>query len=167
MFSFLQILSFLTVLFSGLTAGLFYSYSCSVNPGLHALTDLAYLQSMQSINTSIQNGFFFVCFLGLLILLPLNAWSVYRNGSATACWCVLAAVLLYFVGVMGITVFGNIPLNEKLAAFSLSSASPDVLAEMRRTFETPWNYFHLIRTLCAVGSFASLIFALFTQFKTK
>lgn len=167
MISLLQPLSFLTVLFSGLIAGLFYSYSCSVNPGLHALPDFVYLQSMQSINTAIQNGVFFLCFLGLLILLPLNAWGFYKNGSVAAFWCVLTAALLYFVGVMGVTAFGNVPLNEKLAAFHLSSASPESIAEMRRTFETPWNYFHNIRTLCAIGSFVCMIFALLVQTKTK
>ena len=49
----------ITVLFAGLIAGLLFSYSCSVNLGLHHLSDAEYVKTMQAINIEIQNFYFF------------------------------------------------------------------------------------------------------------
>jgi uncharacterized membrane protein len=68
--SFMKMALFTTILFSGLVAGLLYSYSTSVNPGLKALPDNEYIRAMQSINTAIQNPVFFIAFMGLLLLFP-------------------------------------------------------------------------------------------------
>jgi uncharacterized membrane protein len=35
----------------------------------------------------------------------------------------LAATVIYLIGVFGVTVFGNVPLNNTLERFNLDSAS--------------------------------------------
>lgn len=158
MYSFQNIVFFLTVLFSGLIAGLMYSYSCSVNNGLKALPDEAYVKAMQSINTAIQNPYFFLCFLGLIVLFPLTAKLSYTQPYFYI-W--LAATLLYCIGVFGVTIFGNVPLNNQLAAFDSTNASAKEISEMRTAFESAWNNYHFIRTIAAVLSFGLTIAALF------
>jgi len=64
-----------TIILSGLVAGLLYSYACSVNPGLHKLSDKEYIGAMQSINVAIQNPVFFISFMGSLILFPVQSFS--------------------------------------------------------------------------------------------
>jgi len=49
----------ITTTTTSLIAGLFYAYSCSVNPGLRRLADKEYLTAMQSINKAILNPVFF------------------------------------------------------------------------------------------------------------
>lgn len=156
-------LLFTTVLFSGLVAGLFYSYSCSVNPGLRALSDSGYLHAMQSINFSIQNPVFFLSFLGLLFLYPASAWNLYSSAPSSSFYLMLAASLCYFIAVFGITIFGNVPLNTLLEQFVINEATETERSEMRRLFERPWNTFHLIRTSASVVSFALSILALIKQ----
>ncbi len=55
----MQIFQFVSILFTGLIAGLFYGYECSVIKGSKTLHDGAYLQLFQSINRAIQNPHFF------------------------------------------------------------------------------------------------------------
>jgi uncharacterized membrane protein len=160
MLSFPNLSLFITILFSGLIAGLLYSYSCSVNLGLKALPDEGYLKAMQSINVAIQNPYFFVCFIGLLLLFPLTTWGWYTKLPVPVFYLLLSASILYLVGVFGVTIFGNVPLNNQLAQFDISNASPHEISSMRLTFESAWNKYHFIRTITAVLSFGLTILAL-------
>lgn len=145
----------ITAVLTGLIAGLFYSYSCSVNLGLGRLDDKDYLGAMQSINAAILNPAFFVGFMGTLILLPAVAGSIYAsNGASLSFWLLLAAGLLYIAGAFGITLLGNVPLNEALASFRIDTATAAELAAQRNRFEVPWNRLHTIRTIASIASFA-------------
>jgi uncharacterized membrane protein len=48
----------IAVILTGLIAGLFFAYACSVNLGLTRLADAEYLKAMQSINGAILNPWF-------------------------------------------------------------------------------------------------------------
>ena len=163
MFSFQHITLFLTILLAGLVAGLLYSYSCSVNIGLRALPDAEYLRAMQSINEAIQNPYFFLSFMGLLILFPLTVWQMYSQQPPAAFYVMLFAAILYFIGVFGVTVLGNVPLNNQLAGFDVSHSTASEISAMRVSFEKSWNTFHLIRTICAVITFGLTIVSLMKQ----
>jgi uncharacterized membrane protein len=158
----MKVLWLITLLFSGLVAGLFYSYSCSVNPGLKMLKDSGYLKAMQSINIAIQNPVFFITFVGLVILLPITAYKLYQQPGDGFILFMIATVV-YVIGVFGLTMFCNVPLNNRLAAFSIDTASETDLAAMRHIFEKPWNSYHTIRTISAIASFALLIVCTFKQ----
>lgn len=146
-----------TGFFSALITGLFYAYSCSVNIGLSRLSDAEYLRAMQSINRAILNPWFFASFIGTVVMLPVCAWLCYKNGAASiSFYFLLAAALIYLVAVFGVTIFGNVPLNETLDKFNINSAATTELNLQRMAFENPWNRFHLVRTL------ASMICLLFT-----
>ena len=140
---------FLAALLSALLAGIFYAYSCSVSPGLQRLPDSAFLAAMQHINRAILNPAFFLCFLGPLVLLPLSAY-LYGDKNSMGFWCLVAATLLYWIGVFGITMVCNVPLNNQLDVFDISKGSSKALSEMRAQFEMPWNRWHLLRTVISV-----------------
>ncbi len=143
---------------TALIAGLFYSYSCSVNIGLARLSDAAYLRAMQSINRAILNPWFFASFIGTLILLPVCTWIMYKHeAGSTAFYLTLFATLVYVVAVFGVTIFGNVPLNEFLDKLDIASVAPVELKAERIKFEKPWNNLHLIRT---IGSLISLLLTL-------
>lgn len=142
------------VLLPGLVAGLLFGYQCSVIRGLGALPDAAYLQAFQSINRSIQNPAFFAAFMGSVIVLPLAAGLCRQQGAAEAGRLLFLAGALYGLGVFGVTVLGNVPLNERLAQTDLTNATAAELARLRRAFEGPWNRLHTLRTVAAVLAFA-------------
>jgi uncharacterized membrane protein len=140
-----------------------YAYSCSVNTGLKNLADPAYLHAMQSINIAIQNPLFFISFMGLLVIFPVTAFKYYHAGANTTFCLILASGVIYFVAVFGITMLGNVPLNETLAKFNIDEASLKEVASMRQRFEKPWNTFHTIRTIASIISFSFSILSAILQ----
>jgi uncharacterized membrane protein len=145
--TFANITLLITAFTTALIAGLFYSYSCSVNPGLGKLPDAGYMAAMQSINREILNPLFFMSFMGTVILLPVSTWLQYSNPAPTSFYLMLAATIVYAVGTFGVTIMGNVPLNNALDGFNLQSASPDMIHQQRELFEKPWNRLHSIRTI--------------------
>ena len=148
-----------TVLLSGLMAGLFYAYSCSVNPGLKMLTDREYIRAMQAINQAILNPLFFLAFLGLIVVFSVTCFQLYGSQKIAFYW-MIAAMLIYVIGVFGTTMFFNVPLNDQLANFSVSTTKPEEISAMRQHFEAPWNAFHSFRTVASVVSFCLTILSL-------
>jgi uncharacterized membrane protein len=150
---FSNLVSISSVLLVGLAAGLLYGYDCSVIKGLNRLPDREYISCFQSINTAILNPYFFISFMGSLIMLPLAAWLGYKHETNSAFYLMLASALMYAVGVFGVTVIGNVPLNNSIDAFNLSTATAEDMKAMRQSFEMKWNWFHHIRTYAAILSF--------------
>lgn len=149
-----QTIHITAILLTGLVAGLFYSYACSVTGALGKLSDREYIKAFQSINNAIQNGWFFASFMGSLFILPVAAWLSYNSGGAGAAfWLLLSATVLYAIAVFGVTMLGNVPLNNMLERFNIHTASSQELLSLRERFEVPWNRLNLIRTVGAIVSF--------------
>ena len=148
-----------TILFSGLIAGLLFSYACSVNLGLHLLSDGEYVKAIQAINSEIQNVYFFIVFIGILFLLPTATWQSFSSMNKTAFYLLLSATIIYFIGVFVVTMFGNIPLNNQMAAINLTTINNEMLAAFRNHFESYWATYHLIRTAASIISFLLIIIA--------
>ena len=158
-----NIFQFLSLLISGLITGLLFGYSCSVNPGLGALTAKEYVKAMQSINLAIQNPYFLIPFTGLLFVYPITTYLIYRQQTGPSYYLMISAMSTYFIAVFGITLCFNVPLNNRLATFDLGSATSNEIFAMRQTFEKPWNTFHTIRTVASIVSFGLTILAIIKQ----
>jgi uncharacterized membrane protein len=150
----------LAALTAALTAGLFFAWATSVVPGLGKLDDAGYLSAMQSINREIQNPLFFSCFIGAALLLPIAAFLSYSSPPGTRFWLLVAASVVYIIGVFGVTIAGNVPLNDMLDALDLKAADAFQLAAARETFEAKWNGLNLVRTWMAVVALVLVLFAL-------
>lgn len=148
---------FLAIVLTGLSSGLFYAWEFSVIPGTKLISDSSYLETMQSINKAILNPGFFAIFFGSLLFLAINTYLQYKAGLTFSFWMVLFAFISYLIGTVGVTVFGNVLLNEALDAIHLSDLSSEKLKSARASYEDKWNMWHKIRTLCAVISFASIL----------
>lgn len=141
-----------TAITTALIAGLFYSYSCSVVPGLGRLPDAEYLAAMQSINKAILNPVFFASFMGTLLLLPISTCLYYGRPVSTGFILLLIASVVYIIGVFGVTVMGNVPLNDALDQFNIHAATADALSAQRAAFEEKWNSLNNIRTGASIIS---------------
>jgi uncharacterized membrane protein len=155
-----QIILIVTATSTALISGLFFAYSCSVNIALGKLSDAIYIVTMQSINREIQNPMFFSTFIGTLLLLPLCTWMQYKIDVSNTFLLLMAATIIYFVGTFGVTMLGNVPLNESLDKINLQSATLEEISKLRIQFEVPWNKLHTIRTLCSVVSLVLVLIAL-------
>jgi uncharacterized membrane protein len=149
----------ITALTTALMAGLFFSWSVSVTPGLARVATPEYLASFQAMNRAILNPVFLSCFMGTVILLPICTYMQYSQPVTLSFWFLLAASIFYIVGVFGITMGGNVPLNDMLDAFQLKNASPEAMAELRNKFEASWNRLNTIRTLSSIASILFVIMA--------
>ena len=140
---------------TGLLAGVFYGFACSVMIALRRVDDRTFVEVMQRINAAIQNGWFMLSFLGSLVFTVLA--GVLGFGGATLTPIVIALVL----NVAGLVVtFGvNIPLNIQLDR----AGRPERLADpslARQRFEGKWARWNVIRALLATGAFGFLCWAL-------
>jgi uncharacterized membrane protein len=149
------IILILSILFTGLTAGLCFTWSNAVTPGIGQLDNISFLKAFQSMNRVIINGQFMLVFMGPIVLLFLNTYLFRNNGIEF--WLFLIAAILFLVGIGLVTIFGNVPLNEILDNSNLESLTKIELQELRNKFEQPWSSWHAIRTLSSFTSFVLLI----------
>lgn len=153
-----------SVIFTGLSAGLFYGWSVSVIPGTLKVSDLTYLHTMQSINRAILNPAFFAVFFGSLALMGTS--TVIQFGThTTGFWLMLLATVSYLVGMVGLTGFGNVPLNNQLDALNLGSMSNADLSEFRNYYETKWNLLQHARMVCGILAFGLALASGFSYLK--
>src|SRR5687767_8188759 len=138
---------------TALMAGLFYAWSCSVMLGIARLSDKEFISAMQVTNRAIQNPIFFAAFFGAPVFLVISTVLFY--GEPQRFWFLLAATIIYLIGTFGVTVFGNVPLNNTLDRFDLETVAEEEIAEQRVNFEGRWNNLNTIRT---VSSTLALIF---------
>lgn len=152
-----SILLLASLLISGLNAGFYFAWQVSVIPGTKKISNSAFLETMQSINRAILNPAFFAIFFGGLLLL---IWlSIQLYGEGRSFHFSLIALALYALGTLGITVGGNVPLNNMLDAVNLENLDVYTAKQLRHQFEGKWNRLHLFRTLFALLSFIMLAWA--------
>lgn len=148
------------IFLTGIMAGIFFTWSNAVKPGIGKLSDLEYLNALQSMNRVILNGAFLIVFVGAIIavaLVPLFHFHLYPKNIF---WLFICILLIYWIGVFGITVFGNIPLNEILDKTNLESITLEEIKALRSTIENKWNNFNLIRSISSGITFLLLIFSI-------
>lgn len=144
---------------TGLMAGIFFTWSNAVKPGIGKLGDLEYLNALQSMNRVILNGAFLIVFIGAIIavaLVPMFHFHLYPKNIFWLFICILA---IYWIGVFGVTVFGNIPLNELLDKTNLETINLEEITALRSLIEDKWNNFNLIRSISSGITFLLLIFS--------
>ncbi len=159
MFAIPKLVLLLAAVMTALMAGLFYAWSVSVMPGIARLPDHGFLSAMQEMNRAILNPLFFLCFMGAAVLLPIATFLQYSQPVSGRFWLLLLASIAYLVGVLGVTMAGNVPLNNMIDSFQIQSATAQELAKMRQDFEGPWNRLNTVRTLSVTLSVVLVIMA--------
>lgn len=137
-----------TVTLAGI-GGLYYSFACSVMPGLRATEDGTFVSAMSRINGAIQNPVFALGFFGAFISLTGAAAYSSLNGLDSALPVGIAWAL--YTATLVITFAVNIPLNNGLAQGEGSGQ-----AAARKAFEQKWTRWNLHRTWLSMASLVAL-----------
>ena len=157
---FLDISLFFSILLCALAAGFILTYAIIVMPGLSKLDDKEFIKAFQVTDGIIQNNqpIFILIWVGSIIsVLGTIITSILSLGIVEA-WLIIFAGIIYLLGVQGITISIHLPLNKHIQKIDINSTNSQTLSEVRKNFETKWNYFNNIRT--GIALFVILIFLL-------
>lgn len=156
MAQFIQILTFVAAIGSGLMAGLYFAFSNSVMSGLARLPASQGIAGMNHINVVIQNPAFLVLFMGTALVALVLAALVFITGVPKPAWIVIGAAL-YLVGNIAVTIAINVPMNDALAAAAPESAEA---ARLWSVYLDRWVFWNTIRFVACTGALAAFIVAL-------
>ena len=149
-------MEFITVLMTAATValagvgGLYYSYACSVMPGLRTTDDSTFVSAMSRINTAIQNPVFALSFVGAFFALAGAATFSWANGLGSALPASIA--LACYTATLAITFGVSIPLNNRLG----HAAAAGDAAIGRKSFERPWTRWNIHRTWLSMAALVAL-----------
>ena len=153
-------LTFLSILGSGLMAGVFFAFSIAVMKALGRLPPAEGMSAMQSIDIVIVNPIFLFVFLGTgIACVVLSIASVFKwqtNGSGY----LLLGALAYIIGSILITSFINVPMNNALAAASPTDPSS---ADLWSNYLSNWTMWNHIRTIGSLAAAALLMVAMLSR----
>ena len=111
------------------------------------------------------NNAFRIIFLGAIIavaLVPVFYFNLYPKNIF---WLFVFTLVIYWTGVFGVTVSGNIPLNEILDKTNLESITLEEIKTLRKSIELKWNNYNLIRCISSGITFILLIVSFLTLYK--
>ncbi len=140
---------------SALVGGIFFAFSSFVMKALARVSSEDGIGAMQSINVVVLNPSFLGVFFGTAVV------SLGAGGLALAGWgrpsapFFLGGAFFYLVGTYLVTLRGNVPLNNQLAALSATDPAARDVWEHYLSRWTMWNH---VRTAAAMV--AALLYTL-------
>ena len=145
----------------GVMAGVFFTYSVAVMPGLRRTDDRTFVGAFQSMDRSIERAPTFLALFGGLACVVVAAGLHLGDGHRSALPWLIAAAVLYGAVVI-ITGAVNVPRNTAIKAAG-DPATIDLGAVRDRFDEvlwTRWNHLRLALNLGALGcvSWALVLF---------
>ena len=133
---------------SALVGGVFQAFSDFVMRGLARCDSAAGIQAMQHINKTVFKSVFLYTFLALMpasIVLAFLTPDMFEAGQ----YLVWMAAAIYGITVFGVTIIGNVPMNENLDRLNYSNPeSHDYWIH----YVKQWTRLNHIRTLGAIAA---------------
>ncbi len=136
---------------AGLMAGVYFAFSAFIMRSFDRLGAVAAADAMNAINEVILHSGFMILFwvsTGLYAALLLVALFV--DTTAGRGW-LIAAGLLYVIGMFVCTAAFNVPLNNRLAAVAIDDAAKLEAWPHYLRYWTRWN---TLRAVCSLASCA-------------
>lgn len=145
---------------AGLMAGIYFAFSVFVVHALDAAGRATGMAAMQSINRVIvRSAFLPLFFASSLACLFLAVRGVILWGTPGA-WQMASGGALYLIGMLLVTIIGNVPLNNALEATDAGGPEGEAMWCHYRQRWLAWNH---VRTLSCTGALALLIGAIATR----
>jgi uncharacterized membrane protein len=115
----------IALLGSALVGGTFFAFSSFVMKALARVPSSEGIAAMQSINVVVINPSFLGVFIGTALLSVAVVVLVLQIGSHPSAILFIGGATFYLVGTFLVTMFGNVPLNDQLAAVSATDPDAD------------------------------------------
>lgn len=135
-----------------LTAGFLFAFAVVAMPGLKNLNDSEFIRAFQEIDGIIQNNhpLFMLVWMGSVLLLIVAAIIGFMHLEGLPRNFLLAATVLYIIGVQAPTIVLNIPRNNNIQAVDVKTAHEGALQQARIDFEDGWNRSNQFRTMMSI-----------------
>ena len=141
----------------GLMGGLLFAFSNFVMTALSHQPAESGIRTMQAINVYILNPLFIAVFLGTAVAsVVLGVIAMLRLSRPGAAW-LLAGSAAYLVGVLGVTMAFNVPLNNRLEGQDPRAADA---AQYWLAYVAAWVRWNHVRTIASLLASALLIVAI-------
>jgi uncharacterized membrane protein len=152
------ILAGTTAVGAALTAGVFFGFSWLVMPALDKVSQVGAIAAMQEINRiAVRCALMPLMFGTALLCLAAAVASLRADRTITIIG--IAGAAIYLIGVIGITICANVPLNDQLARLSAAAAAPDAW----QAYSAPWTQWNTVRAVAgaiASGCFTTIVYLL-------
>jgi uncharacterized membrane protein len=134
-----------------LVAGFLFAFAVVVMPGIRSLNDDEFIGAFRAIDGVIQRNqpLFMLVWVGSVLLLVTAAVASVWTLAGVSRLLVIAAALVYILGVQAPTARINIPLNNQLQRIDPRTMSETDRRRARDDFEPRWNQWNVFRTVCA------------------
>ena len=146
----------LTAVLAALGTGSLFAFSSFVMDGLNRLPPPQAIAAMQSINITAISPLFLGALMGAAVCFVVLAIAALTGTSRATTLLILASALLYILGVIGVTMMFNVPLNNGLAGADAASANAGAIWS---AFYGSWQMWNHIRTVAGTLSLILLILA--------
>ncbi|MEM9119451.1 MAG: anthrone oxygenase family protein [Cyanobacteria bacterium P01_F01_bin.56] len=158
-----QIVLILATLLCSLVAGFLFAFATVVMPGIKTLGDRDFIRAFQVIDGVIQNNqpLFVAVWLGSVVASVAATGLGFGQLEGAQRLLLIAAPLVYILGVQLSTFTINVPLNNRLQALNVDAMDAVALKAARMDFEPGWNRWNLVRTPFAGLASALLMVLLF------
>lgn len=147
------LLVIIALLGSALIGGVFFAFSSFVMKALAREPSAEGIAAMQSINVAVLNPSFLGAFMGTAAVSLLVAVFAVRGWGEPAAPWYLAGAVAYLAGTFFVTLFGNVPLNDQLAAARATDPAATIVWEH---YLDRWTLLNTVRTVAAL--IAALMF---------
>ena len=142
----------MAVLWLGLMAGFFGTYSANVNLAMLQMDGATYATVQSAFNRNVRHALFFALFFGSPLWCATTLAAAWRE-HRSLWWRALALVgMAYALGIIVFTQQVNLPLNYTTEAWNPHSLPTD-WARVR----DQWNSANLWRALLSLGLFATAL----------
>ena len=140
-----------------LSAGIFYAFSTFVMAALGEQPSASGIATMQSINITVINPLFMAAFFLPAVVSLILIISGFRTWGQNGATFLILGSLLYLIGTIGVTIAGNIPLNDALAVVAPNSSEGSTLWTQ---FLADWTFWNHVRTIAGMLAAIAFCFAL-------
>ncbi len=149
------IIGTVALLGSALIGGVFFTFSSFVMKALARVPSAEGIAAMQSINVVVINPSFMGAFMGTAVRSLSIIGFVLTRESDPGALLFLGGAVSYFAGTFLVTMFGNVPLNNQLAAVSTTDPAA---SDVWNHYLERWTMWNTVRTVAAM--LAALLYCL-------
>jgi uncharacterized membrane protein len=136
-----------TLVLTGVMAGVFFTFSNSVMPGLDAIAAVSAVRAMQSINRKIQNPVFLLTVVGTPFVAAVTGVLLLFLEETSAATLFFLAAAAYGLGALALTAIVNVPMNNSLDTADVPNNEQDA-SQLWLAYSPRWTRWNTLRAVC-------------------